>query len=351
MEKAAKATLRQLKEVCLRSLEPENGRRDEYFDDITTMVTLSIMALQSQNIKTDEVHSISVAGSRTSHEPIRVLLEAAALEGLQELGTKEIRTSDTQQTSPYTVAGLEADDFWSHCLSLSQFSSNTLKNPIQPSQIVSSLHHFSLGSSRLLTALLSVDKAVLNEQQILSFLSPLHDQFWSQKAKSLAEQITLIKTNDCVENSTVESGNSIAMLARTMATLSCLFSVHHAVKTSLVDQNTPGSDRPESKTKLTNIQQNRAVDQWLCRSVLEPLLNLLTATAPKLLLTAYQDALERDKAASYKRAELGDVPDPERLTVTHYRIVLRGGKHLVSKFKGVGAAKSIPRRGQAGRAP
>jgi hypothetical protein len=339
MEKAAKATLRQLKEVCLRSLDPENGRRDEYFDDITTMVTLSIMALQS---KTDEVHSISVAGTRTSHEPIRALLEAAALEGLQELGIKETRTSDTQQTSPYTVAGLEADDFWSHCLRLSQFPSNTLKNPIQPSQIVSSLHHFSLGSSRLLTALLSVDKAVLSEQQILSFLSHLHDQFWSQKAKSLAEQITSTKTNDYVKNFTVESGNSVAMLARTMATLYCLFSVHHAVKTSLVDRNTPDSDRAESKTKSTSIQQNRAVDQWLCRSVLDPLLDLLTATAPKLLLTAYQDALERDKAASYKTAELGDVPDPERLTVTHYRVVLRGCKHLVSKFKGEGGSKINP---------
>ena len=314
MEKATKATLRQLKEACLRSIDPEieNERRGEYFDDITTMVTLSIMALQSQNtIKTDEVHSINASG--TSHEPIRTLLEVAALEGLQELATKEIRTIDTQQTSPNTVVGFEADDFWSHCLCLSYFSSIALKNPTQSSQIVSSLRRFSLGCSCLLTAFLSAGKAVLNEQQILSFLCHLHSTFWSQEAKSLAEQITLTKTNECVESSTVEGGNSVAMLARVMATLYCLFTVHRTVKTSLLaDQSNLD---PEDKMKSLSVQWNRAVDQWLCRSVMDPLLDLLTATAPKLLLIAYQDALERDKVASYERAELGEVPHPKHLTV------------------------------------
>ena len=315
MEKAAKTTLRQLKEVCLTSLDPGNERRDEYFDDITTMVTLSIMALQSQNtLKTDKVHSINISG--TSHEPIRALLEAAALEGLQELITKEIRTTDTQQTSPYTVAGFEADDFWSHCLSLSHFSSIALINPTQSSQIVSSLRRVSLGCSRLLTAFLSVGKAILNEQQMLSFLSHLHSTFWLQETKSLAEGITLIKANECVESSTAEGGNSVAMLARIMATLYCLFSVYRAINASLVaDQNNLDPDREGGKKKSLSIQQNRAVDQWLCRSVTDPLLDLLTATAPKLLLAAYQDALERDKVASYKREELGEMSHPEHLMV------------------------------------
>ena len=300
MEKTAKATLRQLKEVCLRSLDPESEIGDEYYDDITTMVTLSVMALQSQKL-TKEVHNISIAG--TSHDSIRALLEAAALEGLKELGTKEIRTGDTQQTSPYMVR-FEADDFWSHCYSLSQFSSNALKNPIQPSQILSSLHRFSFGTSRLLTAFLSVGKAVLNEHQILHFLSHLHDKFWSQEAKCLTEQITLTKIN--VENSTVERGSSVAMLARIAATLYCLLSVHCTVKTSLVDQKY--SDEAESRTKSLSFQQNRAINQWLCQSVMDPLLDLLTAATPKLLMTAYQGIQERDIVVLHKGAELGELP-------------------------------------------
>ena len=316
MEKTAKATLHQLKEVCLRSLDPESESGDGYYDDITTMVTLSVMALQSQKMA-KEVHNISVAG--TSHDSIRALLEAAALEGLQELGTKEVRTSDTQQTSPYTV-GMEADDFWSHCHNLAQFSLNALKNPIQLSQIIFSLYRFSLGTSHLLTAILSVGKAVLNEQQILSFLSHLHDKFWSQEAKCLAEQITLTKTNECMKNSTVESGNSVAMLARIVATLYCLLSVHYTIKTSLVDQKNLDSDGAESKTSSLSIQQNRAVNQWLCQSVMDPLLDLLTAAAPKLLLTAYQGTHERDKEALYKGTELGEVSEPEHFTVKKLNI-------------------------------
>lgn len=327
MEKAAKATLRQLKEVCFRSLDPESERRDEYFDDITTMVTLSIMALQSHNM--EEAHSISVAG--TSHDSIRALLETAALEGLRELGTKEVRTSDTQQTSPYTV-GSEADDFWSHCYSLSQFSSTALKNRIQPSQIISSLHCFSLGTSRLLTAFSSVGKAVLDEQQILVFLSHLCDNFWSQEAKRLSEQITLTKINEYIENSTADSGTNVAMLTRIMATPYCLLSMHYTVKTSLVDQKCLDLSRVGDETKSLGFQQNRAIDQWLCRSMMDPLLDLLTTVAPKLLLTTYQGALEQDKEALYMGAELGGMTEAEHLTVKQclcQNLAQEGGKCLV----------------------
>lgn len=318
MEKAAKATLRHLKEVCLRSFDPErNEGRDECYDDITTMVTLSAMALQSQNT-TEDVHSISVSG--TSLDSIRALLETVALEGLQELGTREISTnSGTQHTDcPYKV-GVEADDFWSHCYSLSLFSSNVLNNPTQPSQIVSSMHHFSLDTSCLLTAFLSVGKAVLNEQQILHLLSHLYDRFWSQEAKRLAEQITLTKAN---EYATVESGNSIAMLARMMTTLYCLFSVHCTVKTSLLEQRSLGSVGVEGETKSLSIQRNRVIDQWLCPSVMDPLLDLLTAAAPKLLLTGYQGALELDKKVLHVGADLGEAPDPEHLTVIYKYLCL-----------------------------
>ncbi len=308
MEKAAKDTLRRLKEVCLNSIDPES-QRDQYYDDVTTMVTLSAMTLQ--HIIPEDVHSVGVAG--TSHDSVRVLLEAAALEGLQELGTKEIRTSDTQQTTPYMV-GFETDDFWSHCRCLVQFSSNVQKSILQSvpfKQTISSLHRFSLGTSHLLTAFLSVSKAVLNEHQMLTILSHLYNKFWSKEAKTLAEQVTSTKADKYMENSTVESGDSVAILARLMATLHCLLSVHNTLKTSLMDLQNP----EECKTKSLSIRQNRAVNQWLCQNVLDLLLDLLTASAPKLLLTAYRGTLEQDKEALHKGAKLGEVS--EHLTVKY----------------------------------
>ena len=311
MEKAAIATLRQLKEVCLRSTDPEH-ERDRCYDDVATMVTLSVMALRHK--MAEDVHGVSSSTSSvagTSHDSVCALLESAALEGLQELRTKEIRTTDAQQTTPYTVR-FETDDFWSHCRCLAQFYSNILKNithPVPFKKTISSLHRISLGTSHLLTAFLSVSKAVLNEHQILTFLSHLHNKFWSEETKKLAEQIMLTKTDKYVENSTVKSGDSVAVLARLMATLHCLFSVHNTVKTSLVDWRNPDPDRAESKTKSLNIQQNRAINQWLSQSVLDPLLDMLTTSAPKLLLTAYQGTLEQDKEALHKGAELGDMPN------------------------------------------
>ena len=302
MEKAARTTLRQLKEVCLRSLDPEKRGDQYYYNDVTTMVTVSTMALQYKT--GEDVRSDGVTG--TSQDSLCALLEAAALEGLQELRTQEIRSSDTQQTSPYTVR-LAADDFWSHCHSLAQLSTNILKNPVQLApfkQAISSLHRLSLGVSRLLEAFLSVGKAVLNEHQILTFLSHLHDKFWSQEAKRIAEQITLTKTEKYFS---VENDDSITMLTRIMATLYCLFSVHDTVKTSLlVDHQNPDG---ESKMKLPSIQQNPAINQWLCRSVFNPLQDLLTTSAPKLLLSAYQSTLERDKESLHKEAEMGEMPE------------------------------------------
>ena len=297
----AKRALRQLNDVCLRSLDLEEDGRQCY-DDVGTMVTLSLMALQRTETA-EEVRTVdSVSGS--SNDSLSTLLEAGALEGLQELGNQEIKSSGIQQTSPYRVKS-EADDFWSRCHCLAQFSSNVLKTPQQQSstlkQTISSLHRLSLGTSCLLTAFLSVGKIVLKEHKILTFLCHLYDGFWSKQAKKLAGQIALTRSEQ-------EGIANIVTLTKLMAAVHCLLSVHDTIMTSLTDQQNLDVVGAESRTTLLSTGQSQAINQWLCQSSLNPLLDSLTASAPILLLSAYQDTLELDKESLHKEAEMGDVP-------------------------------------------
>lgn len=282
MEKGAKSTLRQLKEACLRSLDSETT---DQHDEVVTMVTASTLGLQC--LMREEVNSL---GSYSNRDSLCALLETNVLEGLQEVITQELRSD--QQTPPSTHI---LDSFWSDCL----YSVKLLSGHIQLSPLnnfVSSLCRFSFGTSRLLGAFLSVGKAVLDEPQLLTFLSGLHNSFWSQETKRLAAEVK-VQTAD----TSVDNGNSKDDLIKLMATAHCFLSIYNTVLTSLKEEG--------SEKRCGSAHRSQVIDLWLCRSTLITLLASLTTLAPKVLWCAYQGVSELDKEAIHTRAGMAEIPE------------------------------------------
>ena len=292
MEKAAKNTLRQLKEACLQLSGGERTNQSySYFDEVGTMVTVSTLALQGLSKEEGDRDPLD-AGS----DSLSSLLESVILEGLEEIATREVESA----VDPFNGRFLHVDNLWSHCLQLVQSSSDILGGQSLTTSLISSACQFSLYSSRLLNAFLSVGKAVLTERQLLSLLSHLHDKFWSREAKRIAEKANTVTATD-VQNVTMETSKGLNKLVKLIAASHCILSMHKTVAESLSDHG--GNEEEEErggervKEKSLSVDQNRIINLWLCRGTLIPLLDTLSTVTPKLLWSAFTSVVEVDKRA------------------------------------------------------
>ena len=311
MEAAAKTTLRQLRSACLKSPQCPDGEEKTaggYFDEVGAMVTVSTLALQWL--------AREQAGSLHS---VLALLEAAILEGLQEANAPEIECTSAGQSGPYKDT--PAADFWEHCLCLVHCSFDGSSDCNQLASLkksVSSLHQFSLGTSQLLKAFLSVSKNVLSERHFLVLLSRLHDKFWSKEVKKLAERVMPMRTAEALNTSSSETTDSdgVKKLALLMATIRCILSIHGTVANLLGDGYDTREEEEEEgrkgggagKGKLDN-HRIQIVNQWLCQNCLNPLLVSMATSSPQLLWRLYENAVHLDKENLRKGAETADTHD------------------------------------------
>lgn len=313
----AKTTLRQLRSACLQSPQCPDGEEktaDGYFDEVGAMVTVSTLALQwLAREQAGSLHSDAIKDS------VLALLEAAILEGLQEANAPEIDCTSAGQSGPYKDR--PAADFWEHCLCLVHCSFDGSSDYNQLASLkksVSSLHQFSLGTSQLLKAFLSVSKNVLSERHFLMLLSRLHDKFWSKEVKKLAERVTPPKRTAVAPNtssSETTDSDGVKKLALLMATIRCILSVHGTVANLLGDGYDTREEEVEGrkgsgagKGKLDN-HRIQIVNQWLCRNCLNPLLVSMATSSPQLLWRLYENAVHLDKENLQRGAETADTPD------------------------------------------
>lgn len=319
MEKTARETLRQLKEICLRRFVRDDGDETETvpscncYDDTDTMVTISILALQLQAVARDSAGSVSYS-TGASQESLSSLLESALSESLQEIASRETN----EDIGPYTES--LKDDFWSHCLEFAVSTTpdildggETPSNPLLK-KAVSSVCQFTLDGCHLLEAFLSVSKDVLDEQQTLALLSRLHHSFWLPQAKRLAEHVA---TTDVHTVSMETKNDDIEWLIKLLSTVKCFFSVHGTIVNSLKDchGDEGGKSKVTKKKKSHATHPSQVTKLWLCETTLSGLLDSLASSAPKLLWSAYERAVEMDNDTLKREVEISAAA-PEELKVT-----------------------------------
>lgn len=328
MEEVAKASLRQLKETCLRCIAGANQHSSQ---EVGAMVTVSKLALQHLEREEELSAKVNKAASDTSQDSLCAFLEATILEGLQEAASVEISNHNIDEQTDTLV-----DDFWSHCFNLVQLSSailggHTGTQSAALSKNLSSLYQLSCSRRCLFDAFLSLGKAVLSDRQVLTLLSRLYKHFWSEEAKTLA----LHATRNDLQNVTVELNSGLEKLVSLMATIHSFLSLHETVASSLVAHRIEGMEEKEGRVKKPSggSRESQVISQWLCWGSLCPVIDSFTNLAPKILRSVCESAVEFDKDTLQRGAEMGAVPDQLKVKVILECLIFRLLSCQLLKYK------------------